>query len=488
MKAMSYEPELRYQRVEELQAELVAWQGGFAPKAERASLGKQIWLWTVRHKTEVTMVSSFVVLAFGAIIWALIHLKAERDKAIFAQRQAEQALEQAAKSESKAAQMLGELREAAYIFASEADSLIEAGNFKEALRVLDDAIEKKPEEIAFRLKRGNILESMFAFQEALKAYQKAQEMQPNNETAHQNIALLQRIIPRTTEGELPPMLVLYELHKAMLDQGRLDEAIAVSKRVTDDRQMFQQTMRATMTRFGLREDRWQQTESGNLVLNLSRINLMEGFGPKKFRLINLRELRNRPVVELRIENSSVPDLTPLAGWRLEVLVAGGNPIVDLSPLRGMPLRELNIAGTFVRDLTPLMGMPLEILDASETRVGSLKPLGKSKIEELNVSGCKAITDIADLKDLPLQKLNLSNTGVVSVAALAGSRIRELRLEGCRSVTDLRPLLRCESLETLILPNHLKDVEYLREHPSLRWLSYRRSSQTIAEFWAENSKK
>jgi tetratricopeptide (TPR) repeat protein len=158
IKAMAYEPENRYQRVEELQAEVLAWQGGFAPKAERASLGKQIWLWVIRHKTEVTLVSTFVVLAFAAIIWALLHLQKERDLAVKAEKDARRAREEAVdalsraeRSETKAAQALGELRETAYIFASEADSLIEDGNFKEALRVIDDAIEIEINEADLRI-------------------------------------------------------------------------------------------------------------------------------------------------------------------------------------------------------------------------------------------------------------------------------------------------------------------------------------------------
>ena len=50
VKAMAPEMELRYQTVAELQADILSWQGGFAPKAERAGIGRQMILWAGRHK------------------------------------------------------------------------------------------------------------------------------------------------------------------------------------------------------------------------------------------------------------------------------------------------------------------------------------------------------------------------------------------------------------------------------------------------------
>ena len=49
MKALATRREARYQTVEELQQDLVAYQGGFVTSAEEAGMGKRLWLAFLRH-------------------------------------------------------------------------------------------------------------------------------------------------------------------------------------------------------------------------------------------------------------------------------------------------------------------------------------------------------------------------------------------------------------------------------------------------------
>src|SRR6202000_3255671 len=52
MKALALDPADRYQKVEDLQIDIEAYQGGFATKAERASMMKHALLFTGRPKKE----------------------------------------------------------------------------------------------------------------------------------------------------------------------------------------------------------------------------------------------------------------------------------------------------------------------------------------------------------------------------------------------------------------------------------------------------
>ena len=74
--------------------------------------------------------------------------------------------------------------------------------------------------------------------------------------------------------------------------------------------------------------------------------------------------------------------------------------------------------------------------------------------------------------------------ITDLTPLADSPIRELYLEGCIDLTDLRPLLGMKQLEAVIIPVQCKDIEFLRTHPSLRRLSYKKLTQPVYEFWQE----
>ena len=131
----------------------------------------------------------------------------------------------------------------------------------------------------------------------------------------------------------------------------------------------------------------------------------------------------------------------------------GARISDIGRLTGLPLQELNLSGTDVRDLTPLRGMPLEMLSLGYH--SDSRPM--------------KVSDISPLRDLPLKRLTLDGT----------------------QVTDLSPLADCKQLEKLVLPAHLKgkDLEVLRRHPSLQYLSWGWPGgwdklTPAAEFWKE----
>ena len=146
--------------------------------------------------------------------------------------------------------------------------------------------------------------------------------------------------------------------------------------------------------------------------------------------------------------------------------------------------SLNLEGTAVSDLTPLADLPLEVLRLSNTRVRDLGPLKDSKIEQLHLGGCRGVKDLAPLRGLPLQTLALNGTGISDLTPLTQSPLRELNLEGCAALTDLRPLLAITTLEGLVIPGQCRDLDFLRNHPGLKRLSYKKLTQPAGEFWAE----
>src|SRR5437762_5064150 len=79
MKALALDPADRYQNVEDLQADIAAYQGGFAPKAERAGWLKHSLLFAGRHKKEVALFAFFFVVFNVLVVSFFLRLTAERD-------------------------------------------------------------------------------------------------------------------------------------------------------------------------------------------------------------------------------------------------------------------------------------------------------------------------------------------------------------------------------------------------------------------------
>jgi hypothetical protein len=50
------------------------------------------------------------------------------------------------------------------------------------------------------------------------------------------------------------------------------------------------------------------------------------------------------------------------------------------------------------------------------------------------------------------------------------------------------LLAIKTLEGVVLPAQCKEVGFLREHPSLKRISYKKTTQTAPEFWQEFAKR
>nr|MDQ3624716.1 protein kinase [Verrucomicrobiota bacterium] len=465
MKAMHANPGARYQSVEEMQADVAAYQAGFAPKAERAGVFKQAFLWAGRHKGEVGLALAGFLFICVMVATFIYRLAGEKNRALASEQRA-------VESEKLSERRLLELRGTAPVFAEEAKSLLEDERFDEALDKINYAIAQVPNSAEYRYIRGNALQALLRFDEAVSAYEEALVHNPNHKGAKENLALTKKIIAGIgLDGRIPPAL-LRELQEDLMRQSRIGEALGVLDHIGEDKDLFYRTWREALHSRGLPQ-RLEATDDETLNIDLSRVALPD-----------LRKLRDFPVTGLNLSDTRIPDISALKGLQLQSLSLGRTFVRDLSPLIGMPLKTLRLDATPASDLRPLAGMPLERLHMNNTRVTSLEALRGCKLEELYLGGCRGIKDLSPLEKMPLQRMDLSRTAVSDLRPLTASPLRELNLDGCIDLVDLTPLMEIKTLETVLIPKQCKDIAFLRAHPSIKRLSYKKTTQPAYEFWEQ----
>jgi serine/threonine protein kinase/tetratricopeptide (TPR) repeat protein len=422
VKAMAAEPELRYQTVAELQADILSWQGGFATKAERAGLARQLMLWAGRHKANVVIFGVFFILLNAALAVFVLSLKHERDRATGI-------AQDATLSAERLRQALKDLRGVGPLRAEEAKGLMTKGKPDAALASLDAAIRQVPNDPDFYYLRGNILQTLLRWDEAVDAYEEALERNPEHRAATENLALTRKLIEAVPEGHEPTTAELRLLEESLIKQKRIAEANYLTGRFGPDKPLAVKLLRDALDKSPqlkpLREflrgtdlrGRFQRLDDGTYSANF------RGLPPRDYLLL--------------IRNEVVP---------VSVLYLDDPNFADLSIFAGMDLRELWLAG------------------------------------------CARVADLEPLRDMKLKVLNLNRTGVRDLSALAGMPLVELSLDYCTKITDFKPLMECRSLEKLILPKNARTIDFLRTHPSLKFLSTKGVSEPAEEFWADHDKR
>jgi serine/threonine protein kinase/tetratricopeptide (TPR) repeat protein len=431
MKAMTTEAEGRYQAVVEMQADITAWQGGFATKAERAGMGTHFRLFVGRHKAEVALLG-FVFLIFNVVTGGLIYqLARERN---LAQESAEHAWA-TNKRASEMQRLTGVTAPALY---REAQRNLENGHLENALAEIDLAITQFHDEPDYVVLRGRILQSMFRWKDALAAYRQVLEMEDGSEEALQNIELTRSLAENADkEGLLSPEN-LERFHGHLLSQGRVDEAVALLQKMTEAR------------RSALFEPTWAAYFAKN------KLGKFQVLGDQSLQ-VDLRRSRFRG--ERKFEK-----------------------------LRRAPVSGLDLAESTLQDAAALEGLPLKRLVISHTPLGNIEPLSRLPLEELSMAYCSEVEDLAPIQGLGVKKLDLQHTRVFDLRPLVGSSLRELNLQGCDRVVDLHPLMQMTRLEAVQLPDQLKDIHFLREHPTLKRISHQGASEPVDVFWAHFDEK
>jgi hypothetical protein len=403
----------------------------------------------------------------------------------------------------------------------QARELIAEGDFKEALEKLACAIALEPAVADYRFAEGDAHESLLQLDAARVAYDRGLQLDPANERARANLDLCRSIL--ATRHGAASAESLYALHGRMMEQKRLPEALRMAHRLSTDLPLLHRTLSAILEEARL-PARLELNGDGSFDLDLS--------GPGR---PDLSVLTHIPLRSLKLARSEVVDLTPLKGLALKKLDLAETRVHDLTPLQGMPLTALDLSKTDVSNLFPLekmpllelllddtpvsdisvlQGMPLHSLHLAGTRIRNLAPLAGSPLRTLDLSGTR-VADLGPLRHLPVERLQLNNTGVVDLTPLAGAPLaflsltgtevddlrplqklplKELALGRCEKLRDVRPLAACVSLERLMLPQQVTDIEALRKLPSLRFLSYEKANaladteQSADEFWAAHKRK
>ncbi|MCM8524880.1 MAG: serine/threonine protein kinase, partial [Lentisphaeraceae bacterium] len=158
-KAMSINPEERYQSIEELVSELKKIQGGFTVSAENAGLGKILLSTIKRHKAVSGLSLLFVLILGGVVSYNVSRINEEK---VIAQYNFQ-----------KAQDALNDLKKASPVYLDRAKHSIAIGKFDDAFVDIKTylTLNNGSKEAYFLL--GRINQGKMKFEEAAKAFEKA---------------------------------------------------------------------------------------------------------------------------------------------------------------------------------------------------------------------------------------------------------------------------------------------------------------------------
>ena len=130
----------------------------------------------------------------------------------------------------KATRALARLQETAPTFATRAEDALREGNFEEALKSIDFAVDLEPKNGGYHALRGNVLQVLVRWQEAVLAYQAALR-HGESDKAQANLSLTESLLAQAKkEGDAKAKGALFE---ALNNQGRQYEAMAFGKELGD---------------------------------------------------------------------------------------------------------------------------------------------------------------------------------------------------------------------------------------------------------------
>ena len=439
LKALARDPQGRYASAAELAQDINNYLSGEPLAARTPStiyfLGKRLR----KYRVPVTVGSVLVAVLLGVVVVFVIRLSAEKNRVLAERNHAEATL--------------AELRRTAPAFYQQAQSLIDAHKFGDALVKISYAISLIPENAAYHCLRGNILQVLLRLPEARVAYAEALRLDSSLTNANENLKLCDKLI-RDNAGvsELPPKSC-QELLAALTTQQRTNDAHGVRLQIQQRSRLYHvwEARLKGIFSLGRYPDRLMLSDNqesfnldlaGVLWIGGSLLPPLKGMPLRSLTLTgtsvsDLGPLEGMRLEELDIDATRVSDLGPLKGMPLRVLSADNTSVTDLSPLTGMPLEKLLLGGTQVNDLSSLKGMSLHFLLLDDTRVTDLSPLQGMPLRELGVNG-SPVSDLSPLKGMPLKKLYAPHTQISDLAPLKGMALEKLVI-GDTKLSDLSPL-------------------------------------------------
>jgi tetratricopeptide (TPR) repeat protein len=451
-KAMGFDREARYASVAGLQADIAAFQNGFATSAEQAGAWKQFTLFVKRNKAASIGVAA--VLLVGGVLGTKAILEGQRAarEATRAQRgealaqseatHAKKEAERAERGEAAAKTTLADLRRTAPVFYAQAKVDFEEGNFEAAIEKVGYAIQLDDTAADYHLFRANLRESSQDLAAAVEGYRRVLALRPADAAAKANLALCEKLL---REGGGAPLgrPQQTELLTALRTEKRLLEAAPLAALIDPDIALAKAALLSRL-REARKGPRWKDVRVSALPDGTFKIDLST-LAP-----IDFSVLEGQPVSILKLDDTGIEDLSTLAGAPLKELSLRHTKAIDLSPLRGMPLESLDLAFIPLRDLSALRGMKLQKLSVfTENELSDLSPLAGMPLMYFTCQHCGKVSDLSPLHGAPLVELNIAQTSVASLAPLAGAPLKRLEMWHTK-VTDITSLSQFAGLEELDL--------------------------------------
>lgn len=222
-KALAPEAECRYVSVRDLQAEVRAYQSGFATAAEEAGAWRQFRLFVKRHRrVSIAVSSGLALLTLSSTLYAVGVLRATH-LANTERNLATVALSEAHDTAKVAADALGRLAQAGPIFTSSAREMIKEGRFTEALENLGFAIDVGWDNPDYHLARAHLLQSSQRLTAAAEAYRRVLELR-SDASAQTNLELCEELLRANGEQRTLQPALKKRLAEAIIIQGRSAES------------------------------------------------------------------------------------------------------------------------------------------------------------------------------------------------------------------------------------------------------------------------
>jgi serine/threonine protein kinase/class 3 adenylate cyclase len=396
------------------------------------------------------------------------------------------------------------LRRTAPTFASQASSLLEQGEFEQALATNASAIELMPTEVGYRIFRANLLQAMEKLGEAEAEYITVLKLNPGDVIASKNIAICRELLSANGGIQTLGPELQRKLLTSLLGQKRMVEAARLNAKFQASLEALLIALEPRLAEYrsqaGWTARRIIPLNDGTLSLNLSDLKIgdlrkLQGFPISELmldrcELTEFSQLGALQLTSLSLQSTGIADLSAFNGLKLRRLDIYGTKVTALDPIRNMPLEDLQAGNTAVKDLTPLRGMPLRSLNIEFTHCVDLSPLVGMPLEELR---CRhtMIGDISSLRSMKLHTLAVPGH-IKDLSPLENLPLRQLDIQFCSRLYSMQPILSLRLLETLRIPKIHFETILLKNHSSLKRIGAKDPKQAvdavlvpIDQFWESN---
>lgn len=222
-KALATEPERRYANIQELQADVRAYQSGFATAAESAGALRQFRLFIGRHwRVSIAVAAGLALLISSSAFYAVGVIRANR-RANFERDLATATLSEAKQTGKVAEDALNRLSQAGPIFTSSARDLMKEGRFTEALENLGLAVDVAWNNADYQLARAHLLQASQRLSTAVDAYRRVLELRPDA-SAQINLELCEQLLKENGDASTLQPALKKRLAESIIAQGRSAES------------------------------------------------------------------------------------------------------------------------------------------------------------------------------------------------------------------------------------------------------------------------